>query len=396
MEMLAGAPAVFGTADSRSIEGDYPQDSDFRQDNDFFYLTGLEARDAWLIVNHPARGDVILLVAPRDPGEERWTGPVPGPDAETASRTGIADVRSAEELPELLKGLADRGGVARTSPGSPAGAETLAAALGPGARTVPAGPLMAQLRLVKDGEELRRLRRAVDITAEAIRESWRVAEPGVTEYELEAVVEFGFRSAGAERVGFPSIVGAGPNATILHYDKSRRETRSGELVVMDVGAEYGYYSADVTRTFPVDGRFTRRQRELYQLVLGTQEAALAAIRPGVTLAELNRVARDHMERNSGDLCGGAPCTRYFLHGLTHWLGMDVHDVGEFGTPLRPGMVITIEPGLYITEEGLGIRIEDDVLVTDSGYELLSGALPRDPEAIEAAMSEPPKRVRIRD
>lgn len=367
--ILDGAPAVFRSADLRSIEGDYPQDSDFRQDNDFFYLTGLETKDSWLAFNHPGPGDVVLYLPERDPAAERWTGPVLGPGEEASRRTGISLVRAVEDFPAELAGLA----------GKP---ETRA--------------LMARLRLVKDEDEVRRIRTAVEITARGIREAWRVAEPGIHEYELEAVVEFHFRAGGAERVGFPSIIGSGPNATVLHYDKNRRETREGELVVMDVGAEYGYYSADITRTFPVSGRFTTRQRELYSLVLGAQQAALDAIRPGVTLAQLTRVARAHMDRHSGTLCGTEPCTRYFVHGLSHWLGMDVHDVGEYGTPLAPGMVITIEPGVYIEGEELGIRIEDDVLVTESGYELLSGALPRDPDAVEAVMAETPRRVRLRE
>jgi Xaa-Pro aminopeptidase len=226
-----------------------------------------------------------------------------------------------------------------------------------------------------------------------MREGWRVLEPGMHEYELEAVVEFGFRREGAERVGFPSIVGSGPNSTVLHYDKSRREMETGDLVVMDVGAEFGYYSADITRTVPVGGTFTPRQRALYELVLGAQEAALAKVRPGTTLGELTRVARDYMDRHAGALCGGDPCSRYFVHGLGHWLGMDVHDVGDYGTPLAEGMVITIEPGVYLPEEEIGIRIEDDVLVTSDGYELLSGMLPRHPDAVEAAMAESPRQLR---
>jgi Xaa-Pro aminopeptidase len=157
------------------------------------------------------------------------------------------------------------------------------------------------------------------------------------------------------------------------------------VVVVDVGAEFGYQSADVTRTWPVSGRFTPRQRELYGLVLGAQEAAIAAVRPGVTVAELNRVARDWFRANSGATCGPESCERYFIHGLSHWLGMDVHDVGDYSAPLAPGMVLTIEPGLYLPEEGIGIRIEDDVLVTAAGAEVLSAGIPRTADAVERAM-----------
>jgi len=155
---------------------------------------------------------------------------------------------------------------------------------------------------------------------------------------------------------------------------------------VDIGAEYGYYSADVTRTYPVSGRFTPRQRALYELVLGAQEAAIRAVRPGVTIRELTQIARAYMRENSGDLCGGASCERYFVHGLSHWLGMDVHDVGDIGTPLAPGMVLTIEPGIYIPEESIGIRIEDDVLVTAEGAEVLSADAPRTPDEVERAMA----------
>ncbi len=391
MERLEGTAAVFGSSHTRSIEGDYPQDSDFRQDNDFFYLTGLETRDSWLVFNLPTPGAVRLYLPRRDPGEERWTGPVLGPGAEAASRTGITEVVEAESFLEDLRGAPP--GTLWVSAGHAANVRALEPLLTKrdGKVQSPA-PLLAELRLVKDAEEVRRLRRAVEITADAVREGWRVLSPGMHEFELEAVVEFGFRRAGAERLGFPSIIGSGPNGTVLHYDKSRRRMQSGELVVMDVGAEFGYYSADVTRTVPVSGRFTPRQRALYELVLGAQEAALARVRPGITLGELTRTARDYMDDHSGALCGGDPCSRYFVHGLGHWLGMDVHDVGDYGTPLAEGMVITIEPGVYLPEEELGIRIEDDILVTADGYELLSGMLPRHPDAVESAMTERPRQI----
>jgi Xaa-Pro aminopeptidase len=181
-------------------------------------------------------------------------------------------------------------------------------------------------------------------------------------------------------------VGSGPNGTTLHYDENRRQTRPGELIVMDVGAEYGYYAADVTRTIPVSGRFTSRQRALYELVLGAQQAAIDAVRPGSDFGTLNRVAREYMRRHSGNLCGGFACDRYFVHGLSHWLGMNVHDVGSFTRRLEPGMVFTIEPGIYLPAESLGIRIEDDILVTRGGPEVLSSGIPRTVEEVEAAMA----------
>jgi Xaa-Pro aminopeptidase len=207
------------------------------------------------------------------------------------------------------------------------------------------------------------------------------------EYQAEALIEYVFRRDGAERLGFPSIVGSGPNSTLLHYDKNRRRMESGDLVVMDIGAEYGYYTGDITRTAPVSGKFTPRQRAIYDLVLGAQQAAIEAVRPGITVQRLDQIARAYMRANSGTLCGKVTCDRYFVHGLSHWLGMDVHDVGRIDTPLAAGMVLTIEPGVYISEEKLGVRIEDDVLVTADGHEVLSSGAPKLPQEIESLMQE---------
>jgi len=205
------------------------------------------------------------------------------------------------------------------------------------------------------------------------------------EYELEAVLEAGFRRRGADRLGYPSIVGSGFNGTTLHYSASRSQARDGDLVVVDAAGEYAQYTADVTRTFPVSGRFTPRQRAIYDLVLATQQAAMDSVRPGITMARLGQIARDYMRANSRDLCGPDSCLPYFIHGLGHWIGMDVHDVGPYATPLQPGMVFTIEPGIYIPAESLGVRIEDDVLVTQTGYELLSVAAPRRADEVERLM-----------
>lgn len=367
LDRIGSGVAVVRSASMRDVERDYPQDSDFRQNNDFFYLTGLETPDSYLVLVAREEGEdeVVLYLPPRNPMEERWTGPKLGPGPEAVALTGIADVRSARQAEAEIEALLSRHG------GEPVDVSTH----------------LAALRLVKDGEELRRLRRAIEITMEAHRAAARAMAPGVWEYEIEATVEYTFRRMGAERVGFPSIVGSGPNSTILHYDKNRRQLRPGDLVVVDVGAEFGYYTADITRTYPVSGRFTPRQRALYELVLGAQQAAIDAVRPGITIGELTAIARAYMRQQSGELCGSVTCDRYFVHGLSHWLGMDVHDVGDYRTPLAPGMVLTIEPGIYIPEEELGIRIEDDVLVTETGAVVLSDGLPRAADEIERMMAE---------
>lgn len=407
LERLDRGIAVMTSAEARSIEGDYPQDSDYREKNDFFYLTGLEEAGAWLVLDAGAAGDarVRLYLPPRDPRSEQWTGVRLGPGPEAQALSGIRDVRSAAaavaEIGSLVRAAAAanrpvygelsaadaamcRGRTARGRVCAPALDELGAEA---GLTVQPLARITATLRLVKDDDELRRLRRTIDVTAEAHRAVAAAIEPGLYEYELEALIEYTFRKGGAERVGFPSIVGSGPNSTTLHYDKNRRRMEATDLVVVDIGAEWGYYSADVTRTFPVSGKYTARQRAIYDLVLGAQQAALEAVKPGATIAELTRIARAHIDANSGAICGGTSCNRYFVHGLSHWLGMDVHDVGEYAVPLQPGMVFTIEPGIYIPDEQLGVRIEDDVLVTATGYELLSAGAPRAAAEIERLIAE---------
>ena len=400
MDSIGVGIAILRSGQLRSIERDHPQDSDYREDNDFFYLTGLESPGGWLVLmaRDSAPDEAILFLPTRNPAAERWTGRSGLPPSEATRLTGITDVRPAGSAEDEIQSLVF-GGTSPARSGSlvlprdPSQADSpfirrlvfSAAGAVPALRVDDLGARMAQLRLIKDAEELRRLRKAIAITAEALGEAMASARPGVHEYELEARIEYVFRRNGAERLGFPSIVGSGPNGTALHYDRNRRQTRQGDLVVMDVGAEFGYLTADVTRTIPISGRFTDRQRALYNLVLGSQQAALDQVRPGVTLQVLDRTARSYMREHSGSLCGASPCDRYFVHGLSHWLGMDVHDVGSYATPLAPGMVFTVEPGIYLADEGVGIRIEDDVLVTDTGYELLSDAAPRTAGEVERAM-----------
>jgi Xaa-Pro aminopeptidase len=367
LERLGDGVAVVPASKLRSIEGDYPQDSDYRESNDFFYLTGLEAPGGRLLLVARKTGpdSAILYLPERETGHARWTGGSLGPGAEASRLSGIPEVRALPE--DSSRGWARRRGL------EPIAARQLAAEL-------------AALRQIKDADELRRLRRAVAITTEALQEAMAELAPGRYEYELEAAIEYGVRRRGAERLGFPSIVGSGPNGTILHYDENRRRMEEGELVVIDVGGEFGYYSADITRTWPVSGRFTPRQRELYQLVLGAQQAAIDAIGPGADIGILNRIARAYLKDRSGSLCGGLGCDRHFVHGLSHWLGMDVHDPGSYTRRLEPGMVLTVEPGLYLPEERLGIRIEDVVLVTREGAEVLSSGLPRSADDVERAMA----------
>jgi len=379
-------------------DSDYPQDASFRQDNDVFYLTGLEEPDAWLVLiaRDSAPGEVRLYLPRRNPAQEQWLGVRLGPGREAATVAGLdsASVRPADSAePEILQLVsavdspARRGALyfkgSRRSSESPFFQKLLAS----GARFENLLPHLAALRVVKDADEIARLRRAATISAEGHVAAMRVAVPGAWEYELEAAAEGTFRRLGAERVGYPSIVGTGINSTVLHYDENRARLADGDLIVMDMAAEFGYYTADVTRTIPATGKFTVRQRAIYDLVLASQQAAIDSVRPGVTLGQLGAIARRYMKEHSGDLCAPATCDAHFIHGLSHWIGMDVHDVGPYSIPLAPGMVFTVEPGIYIPAEKLGIRIEDDVLVTATGGELLTGAAPRKAAEIEALMAK---------
>jgi Xaa-Pro aminopeptidase len=366
MRRIGRGTVLIQAGHERDIEQDYVQDNDFRQDNTFYYFTELETEDAVLMMT--ARGpdsvETILFLPPRIPSQERWTGLRLGPDSVAIRLSGVTKVLPLDSLDGRTR-----------------------ASLQPMYKSSDLKPIVDSMRVVKDADEIMRLRRAVDISVAGHIAAMRAARPGMYEYQIEAALEDGFRSNGADRVGYPSIVGSGPNSTTLHYDVNRRKTENGDLVVVDAAAEWGQYTADVTRTWPVNGKFTARQKAIYDLVLGAQQAAFDAVRPGITMRELDGIARRYMHDHSGTLCGEKTCDdrEYFNHGLGHPIGMDVHDVG-ISHPLEPGMVITLEPGIYLEAENLGVRIEDDVLVSAKAGEWLSDGAPRTTDAIEKLMS----------
>src|SRR6516225_7200377 len=248
------------------------------------------------------------------------------------------------------------------------------------------------MRPIKSPGEIAFLKRAIDLSLDAQLEAMRMMRPGLYEYQVSAKMVEVHAMGGSEAEGYAPIVGAGPNSTALHYDKLSRRIENGDVVVLDVGAQYSGYSADITRTLPAGGRFTARQREIYQIVLGAQNAALAALKPGAHFScrskkdGLMNIAYDYINSHGKDR-EGRRLGQYFIHGLGHQIGLNVHDPGDYCSPLQPGMVVTVEPGIYIPEENLGVRIEDDILITDSGYKLLSQRLPRDPGDIERIMAE---------
>ncbi|MCI0485744.1 MAG: Xaa-Pro peptidase family protein [Blastocatellia bacterium] len=382
----------------------------FRQKNDIMYLTGMETPAAYFMLIPPGllpdkAAKEIIFIPPRNPRRERWTGIQIGPGQEGQQKFGIQEAASSADfykrLFEILNSSPfkseDSAARARLYTIVPGGsnATTLRESLfverirkeAPHVQIEDVSPLLGELRKTKSAAEIALLQKAIDITGEAQRDVARTIKPGAYEYEVQAALEYAFARNGAERPGFPSIVGSGFYSTILHYNENRKRIEAGDLIVVDIGAEYSYYTADITRTYPASGKFTPRQREIYQLVLDAQRACEKAFKPGEsTMAQLTQVARKVMQDSPLRDRAGNTLDRYFIHGLGHWLGMDVHDVGNYAPPLPPNSVITIEPGIYIPEEKLGVRIEDDYLVTDKGLVKMSGKIPSDPDEIERLMS----------
>jgi Xaa-Pro aminopeptidase len=253
-------------------------------------------------------------------------------------------------------------------------------------------PMIAELRKVKDAGEIGLLQKAVDASVAAHMAAMKSLKPNTMEYQTSATLQYEWLKRGCERPSYPPIVGSGHNSTVLHYSDDSNKMNAGDVVVIDAAAECSMYAADITRTFPVNGHFTPRQREIYDIVLGAQEAAMAAFQSGKSLLygdseySLQKVAMDYIKSHGKDLHGES-LGKYFNHGLGHYIGLDVHDVGDYKTPLGPGMAFTIEPGIYISEENLGVRIEDDYLVGADGKLIkMSAALPSKAEDVEKTMA----------
>ncbi len=374
----------------------------FFQDENFFYLTGVEAPGAVLLLTPtPYQGARQILFLPRrNPQTERWTGPQPGPGREAERSFGIDKTLPADQLAQVLRELSASDFfadgckihlVANPDETQERGARRLVELLRRDLPTLPvndARSAVSLLRMRKTPAEIALLKKAIRITGEAFQELPKRLAPGCYEYELEAVVLATFYRNGAERPGYPCIIGGGRNATILHYNRNRDQIQEGDLVVVDVGAQYRGYTADITRTFPASGKFTPRQRALYEVALAAQEAAVKAFAPGKSrMSDLTLAARDAMRASPLRAGNQLTLDNFFIHGLGHFIGLNVHDVGDYARPLPPGSVITIEPGIYIPEERIGIRIEDDYLVTETGLVKLSGDIPSRPEAIEQAMRQ---------
>jgi Xaa-Pro aminopeptidase len=391
--MPDGVMVLFGARESEDLhEG-------FYQEPNFYYLTGWEEPGAILVLTPEVDKDEpsmqqraklpreILFLPQRTPSKEKWTGRKLGPsDAGVAATTGFGNVMPAErfenELRVLLEAYPDI--YALSSAGSTLGR------IAPLRTVLDAAEPIWKLRMRKSAGEVATIQKATDASMEAHRAAWKMLKPGEFEYEISAVMVGSYMMDGCRRSAYAPIVGSGPNSTVLHYSRNSRRMDSGEVVVMDVAGECANYASDITRTVPVNGKFTARQREIYEIVLGAQKAAIAAIKPGMTIAKTTQnsiytIAFDYINTHGKDL-HGEPLGKYFTHGLSHHLGLDVHDASDNREPLEAGMVITVEPGIYIPEENIGVRIEDVVLVTEKGAKVLSEALPKAPDEIERALA----------
>ena len=409
--ILPAAPVLYR---SRNTEHRY------RPDSELFYLTGCTDPGVVAVLSGVDSDPPLTLFVPRpDRTSELWSGPRLGPEA-AKERFDADAVFSTDELEERLPkmlgrprrllfrlGTADRldSLVIRAL----RAARTRGARKGDGPRGVEdPGQVLDELRLRKDQEELARIRRAADLTTMAFLATMKATRPGMGEWELEGLLESGLRSGGARGPAFPTIVASGGNACTLHYTANDRTIRPGDLVLLDGGGEVDLYAADVTRTFPAGARFEERQRAVYEVVLRARKAALAEVRPGHRVDQLHAAAIRSLTEGlvdlgvlSGrvdDLLEEKAYERHFPHQTSHWLGLDVHDVGDYATRgdsrvLEEGMVLTLEPGLYFPAgmeppgpfAGIGVRIEDDVLVTRDGAENLTDALPVTVEQLEALL-----------
>ncbi len=377
----------------------------FRQDDNFYYLTGwLEPGAAVLINSNPYVE--ILFLAEHNVTQEKWTGPKLGPENPQApEKTGFEKVESLDKMhDELLKLLPQPRAVIFSDLGEN-GQST--ASTGPvewlrRANSFPnyvsfrdANPLIDHLRTVKDAGELHMVTRATDASVASHLAALKAIHPGVTEREIAALMQYEFSKRGCERPAYAPIVGSGFYSTVLHYSDNSQTMQDGDVVVMDVAGEYSMYASDITRTAPVNGKFTARQREIYNIVLGAQEAAMQAFQAGKSrLAtshddpnSLYKVAYDYINTHGKDL-HGEPLGKYFIHGLGHHVGLNVHDANDSSMPLDKGMIFTIEPGIYIPEEKIGVRIEDMFTVDQNGkLVMLSHGLPRTADEVEAAMKK---------
>jgi Xaa-Pro aminopeptidase len=439
---------VLRSAEPRNYAGDV--DFYYRQENNLYYLTNLKQNGVTLVLVKTGESNQEYLFLPkRNPQFETWNGKMySNEDAQRIS--GVKTIVDSSETQNFLQAVKDKKAfAAKDGVGVAVTAETAYFLLPftegdnngkaefaresefskslTGYKIENARPIVDALRHIKSPYEIKLMQHAIDITTEAQMRSMGMVGKAKHEYEVQAEVEYTFRRRNADYWGYPSIVGCGPNATTLHYVESQGEVKAGDLMLMDVGAEYDHYTADVTRTYPVNGKFTKEQAEIYQIVYDAQEAAARVAKPGATFKAVGEAADEVIK--DGLLRLGLITDKnsqqhriWYMHGLGHWLGMNVHDVGSYGKPMQAGMIFTNEPGIYLREDALeylpktpewqtfaekvrpvferykniGVRIEDDLLVTQNGVEWMTKALPRKLSDVETFMARSSKEMALNE
>lgn len=378
----------------------------FMQEPNFYYLTGHNEEGAAILLIPSSAGEKgwkgpheILFLPPRNAEEEKWNGPRSGPtDPGIQDKTGFSTVEAFSNLKasltELAQGYHDIWTLTPHSDdtGYPHAREwsTWITQNVPGLALHDVAPAIGAVRQLKSPGEIALLTKAIELSVDAQLAAMRMVRPGLYEYQVAARMVEIHSYGGCETEAYSPIVGTGLHSTILHFNELDALIEDGDVVLMDVGGQYSGYTADITRTIPANGHFTPRQREIYEIVLGAQNAVLAALKPGATLRggphSLYKIAYDYINTHGTDR-EGRSLGRYFTHGLGHHIGLEVHDAGDVDRPLEPGMVVTDEPGIYIPEEKIGVRIEDDALITPTGYTLLTARLPRTVDEIEKIMAQ---------
>ncbi len=371
---LDGVMVLFGANEPEDLH------VGFFQDTNFLYLSGWREPGAAMLLT---KDQEILFLPERNLKQENYTGRKLGADDRDApQRTGFDKVMPWYAIQSSFLHSLESGAYVYTMPDNENAKKLVEFA--PFHAKVSAEGRIDDLRMIKSPAEIALIEKSTEATIAAHLAAWKRMKPGLYEYQIAATMTDVYLERGCDRSAYAPIVGSGPNSTVLHYMSNHRRMDAGEVVVMDVGAECSDYATDVTRTVPASGKFTARQREIYEIVLGAQKAAIAAIKPGMKIRgdnSLKQIAMDYINSHGKDL-HGEPLGKYFTHGLSHHVGLDVHDASDADAPLKAGMVITIEPGIYIPEENIGVRIEDTLLVTEKGSRNLSGALPREVGEIE--------------
>ena len=391
--------AIFfaGQAPYKSADETYP----FTPNRNFYYLTGIdEEKVIMVMVNINGEVSEMLFIQENDPVMAKWVGETIS-EVEAKEVSDIEDIRLLKDFESTIAGYFDRFSMNNVFldlerqefniPRTPS--QNFAGEIMQRYPYIKVKNIyhdIALLRTIKREEEIELIKKAIDITYDGIKEIWSNAKSGMKEYEIEAYFNYILKKNGVKDFAFPTIAATGKNATILHYVDNNTTTEDGELMLLDLGAQYKYYNGDISRTFPINGKFTERQKEVYNIVLEANETVMKAVKPGVTTGELQDITKRVLAegcKRIGLIKEDSELNKYYYHGVAHPLGLDTHDVGPRNVELKPGMIITDEPGLYIEEEGIGVRIEDDILVTEDGYINLSAHIIKSVEDIEAFMSK---------